>query len=243
MSVIHVVTDIDGTLGRTEAEILASLGTLRRLGSAVRVSFVTGRSLTALRPLASAFREGAQVSPWGGGNCLRRAGDGYRPVWPLAHMPATVAPAGFSWVHVPREGVFDHADERIGDEGPGEGSPTHVCVGGFREVTGLPASPVGVVHAGLDNTRWDLVTPWGQPRRELLRRMRGSGARWIAYWGDAGVDMQALGEADLVLAPVASALARHGGASSYASIDEAIALTLGAAPAVPYPVPDTRSDS
>lgn len=233
MTPIIILTDIDGTLGRTDREILTSLGTLRSLGSVIRVSFVTGRSLTALRPMTSAILEGSLVSPWGGGNALRRTRAGYRTVWPLVPVLPTMALGGVSWVHVPRRGTLSHAVELMSGVGPGECPETHVCVGGYREATDSAAVPVGVIHAGLDGTRWDLVAPWAKPRRQLLRRMRRAGAGWIAYWGDAEVDAQALGEADLVLAPVGSTLSRHRRVSSYGSIEEALALTFRAALAPP----------
>lgn len=226
MKAACLVADIDGTLGGSIDEIRAGLVHLRNLPREFDLCLVTGRTLVSLRTLVPFIRPGTLVSPWGGGNILRCVPSGYEPVWPLTPLRYSAALPGFSLTFVPKSLRFSDLME-ITCAAEAVAPPiTHVCVGGFREVDKhFCEPPIGRRHLGLSGTQWDLVAPWIHPRRRLVRQIRCAGSKWVAYWGDDKVDVQALSGASVVMAPEASSLANDSRVHGYCSIAEAMLLT------------------
>lgn len=116
-----LITDLDGTLGSSDAEIARGLTVLAQVHERAMLCILTGRSLNSLRPFTSLMRPGTLVAPWGGGNILEFTGHDYVNATPRAvvrHVQGPDAPHYIAVPRVPRITVDDEVHVRPGQEAP-----------------------------------------------------------------------------------------------------------------------------
>jgi hypothetical protein len=207
-----LITDLDGTLGASDTEIVRGLAQLAQVARRVTMCILTGRSLSALRALASHIEPGTRVAPWGGGNLLRFTGCDYVGTLPRNVVPHTHEPDAPHYIAVPRIACISADDEvhlRPGQEAPG----CDVVAGYWRFDAGEGDAALRFARArGLFVSRgrdhlWVNMGPVPSPRLHTVRECRAqTGAERVIYLGDSEPDAECITAVDLFCAPCDSVL-------------------------------------
>jgi len=220
-----LITDLDGTLGNSDAEISRGLSLLAKASVRATMCILTGRSLNSLRPFTNVMRPGTLVSPWGGGNILEFTGHDFVSATPRAvvrHVHGPDAPHYIAIPRVPRITVDDEVHLRPGQKA----LRLDVVAGYWRFNAGegdtalqfAQARGLAVSH-GRDCI-WVNLGPVPAPRMHTLRQCRAHvRAQRVVYLGDSASDAECIDEANCFFVPRDSVLIGAPGVTPFSDVD------------------------
>lgn len=227
-----IVTDLDGTLGDTDAEIAKSLRSLDRLPVGFALCVLTGKSLRSLAALENAIQPGTLVAPWGGGNLLRYTGSDYQWVTPTNVVAVTSEVVKPEYVAVPKRVQLTTADEvHVRVEQLSCDLAAVSAYWKFAENDEASAWTLArrnnlCVSSGR-NCHWVTLSPMNFPRRWTVRHCRElCRAEHVLYLGDASVDAECIDQVDRFFAPAGCELAGRAKVTAFDDVESLVSTLL-----------------
>lgn len=216
-----IISDLDNTLGNNELSISQGIRAILAYHEVADICFVTGRSLTSLTTFEPVFPEGILLSPWGGGNILKKTANGtYMALMPMIPCDVYKIPKDASLTFIDNLPLLTFNNELIVNNGSVNYHKRFVCIGGYRKVIVKENSNV---NFGLYGQLFELFTPFELPRVYLVARIREQYSS-IIYIGDDYCDLVCEPHVDHFLAPAGSFASKLSSATIYQDMGDLMYL-------------------
>jgi hypothetical protein len=202
-----IISDLDNTLGIIESEIVDGIHLINSYQRLCDICFITGRSLTSLNRFNSYFKINTYLSPWGGGNLLKKITDNkYELINPITPFNENITDKLATKVFIPKSKSFSINDEiQTLNENMGI-SNYLVCVGGFRKIE-KPEIDFQT-NLGLKDAYFKIYSPYRKPRLHLVNISKDK-YDTIIYIGDDHPDADCIKHVDHFLAPINSFASKY----------------------------------
>jgi hypothetical protein len=204
-----LISDLDNTLGKNEKEIGEGIKLVLKYHNICDICFITGRSLTSLLPFEELFIANTYLSPWGGGNLLKKISiRKYAIVDDFERYTDFNIFSDLTYLFIPDTRIISFEDEIKLMNFDSLTDNNLQCVGAYRQVNN--SAKLNSLNKGLDGLFFQIFTAFDNPRLNLIKKLslKKSYSK-IIYIGDDYCDINCIDFVDHFIAPIESIASKN----------------------------------